>query len=336
MSSNDRHWTDIFGDDATSPAEASTSRPSLDILLSAYLEDPHDLTSEQRQRVESHLETDPESRRMLAEFDLLTSELRNLPEPAAPRSFHLTPADVATPATVHQPTSRKPAGITYLDRLRQATAVAAVLFVAILAADLAVNSVFTGPDSAADSTEQAADREMVTESAELSVLEAPAEDSAESGAVLESAAEEESDIEALTESSEAEDAGDDAASADQTSTDQDAGASSESPLAAVTAGEDGEVTEGGGVDSSEGASDAAELPGRFVPTPTTPPFEAYVEPGKSADESALVAPTSAEVSAQPVDERNYWRAAEFGLAVVIALLIALIIFLPKFNRARRS
>ncbi|MDI3341474.1 MAG: zf-HC2 domain-containing protein [Sphaerobacter sp.] len=112
-----------------------------DELLSAYLagdlEDPA-----AAERIERHLAACARCRAALGELRALRHLLRDLPAPAVPRSFALTP-DMVRPAKV----VAGPWFVRFQPALRWASAVAALLLVLVLTADLLVHQ--TGGDGVA-------------------------------------------------------------------------------------------------------------------------------------------------------------------------------------------
>jgi hypothetical protein len=101
-----------------------------DDLLSAYLNaDAHDPA--ERQRIEAHLAGCERCRRALAGLRVVVSQLQALPSPAPSRSFRLTPAMVPLRVVVPDPWF-----IRFQPGLRRLTAVAALLLVMVVSADL--------------------------------------------------------------------------------------------------------------------------------------------------------------------------------------------------------
>lgn len=101
-----------------------------DELLSAYLDG--DVEDEQTlERIDAHLAQCRECRAALGELRALVQLLGDLPEPAAPRSFALTP-EMVQPANVVP----GPWFVRFQPALRWATAAAAALLVLVLGADL--------------------------------------------------------------------------------------------------------------------------------------------------------------------------------------------------------
>lgn len=266
-------------------------------LLSAYLDDPAALTAEDRARVEEALEHDAATQRAFAELELLTTELQALPDVDIPGSFRLSPSDVSTVETSPS-RSRAQSTPRYIEPIRWAAAAAAILFVIVLSADLVSNSILGGPDQASNSSIESVS-EGAGEDARLAIERATeAEDSASSA--------------------------DQAATAPQMET--EAEEADQESAAGVATEASGNVT------PEPGASGGVVV----SPTPEAYTFEAPVE---ATPEAALVAPESQEaISAESEsdDGQSIWRTIEFSLVVLLAVLIALIIFLPKIHRMRRS
>lgn len=104
-----------------------------DELLSAYLDG--DVEDEQTlERIDVHLAQCRDCREALGELRALVRLLGDLPEPAVPRSFALTP-EMVQPANVVP----GPWFVRFQPALRWATAAAAVLLVLVLGADLALH-----------------------------------------------------------------------------------------------------------------------------------------------------------------------------------------------------
>jgi len=114
-----------------------------DELLSAYLDG--DVEDEQTlERIDAHLAQCRECRAALGELRALVRLLGDLPEPAVPRSFALTP-EMVQPANVVP----GPWFVRFQPVLRLATAAAAALLVLVLGADLLLHQP-GGQESAAE------------------------------------------------------------------------------------------------------------------------------------------------------------------------------------------
>lgn len=108
--------------------------------IAAWLDEPDDLTVEDRATIEEHLAGCVECRQVASELRALSAALAELPEASLPRSFALT-AEQARPVPAIQ---RAPIPIRRSSRwrdrqiaaLRWATAAAAILFVVVLSVDL--------------------------------------------------------------------------------------------------------------------------------------------------------------------------------------------------------
>lgn len=108
--------------------------------IAAWLDEPDDLTVEDRATIEEHLAGCVECGQVASELRALSAALAELPEASLPRSFALT-AEQARPVPAIQ---RAPIPIRRSSRwrdrqiaaLRWATAAAAILFVVVLSVDL--------------------------------------------------------------------------------------------------------------------------------------------------------------------------------------------------------
>jgi len=108
-----------------------------DELLSAYLDNA--LAPGDHLKLEARLAVDLKLRRTLNELRAVKTGLTDLPKVKPPRNFTLTPALAGQPA-------RRPAS-PLIPALNWATTVAAILFVAVLSADLMGNRFLAAPPS---------------------------------------------------------------------------------------------------------------------------------------------------------------------------------------------
>ena len=92
-------------------------------LLSAYLD--NQLSPKDRAQIESRLKTDSKFQRTLAELRAIKTQLRALPMVKPPRSFTLKPENI-----------RSRSAFNWIPILNWSTAVAAILFAAVISVDL--------------------------------------------------------------------------------------------------------------------------------------------------------------------------------------------------------
>lgn len=270
--------------------------PAVD-TLSEYLDRPSGLTQAERETIDRHLASCAECQAVLADLRLMVRALGSLPEMAAPRSFAITPEmlEPATPPVVLRESTQWHA--RHAAKVRWATAVAAALFVFVISADLVTNGLRGGVnhDDTADSGAQ-------TE--QLRYTEAPAATGAEEAATA-----------GVTE--------DAAGQSDET-----AGDSEEPEAEATPASASGAQAEGGSEATAEDDAD--------VSTFSLPSDDAEAVEETPQTESALSAeaasteeePASDAAVRGDADELN-WRIVEVSLALILALLLAVMIGLPK-------
>ena len=112
--------------------------------IAAWLDEPDDLSAEERAAIEEHMTGCAECRQVAVELRALVVALAALPDAELPRSFalpaeHAQPVEAPIPATRREPTPIR-ASSKWHDRqmraLRWATAAAAILFVVVLGVDL--------------------------------------------------------------------------------------------------------------------------------------------------------------------------------------------------------
>lgn len=336
----DKKRHDTPGAGPSPPERASNDPGPVTVeLLSAYLEDPDDLSSGDRELVERELAENADVQRMFRQLDSLTAELGNLPQMEPSRSYRLTPpmlgATEPTRIDHHEAWHMR-----HMDKVRWAAAAAAILFVLVVTADLMTNGLGMGgsmddDDSDAGVMMSADDEESARSPDEEAVADG---DMADEPEVLEELPEEAADDDAAVddqadESDESGDASDDAAGVPEEEADQD---------------------DGGGIDGDPG--DALATPEPPVEeeqeeqeeADTTPDAEIFGEPsddtaqdgGADAEgtpsfgelESAQVEGDTEASATEPEDDRTIWRAIEFSLIIIVAVLLALIIFLPRRHR----
>lgn len=284
--------------DPSGPADGI--HPSVEIL-SEYLDQASELAQAERDAIDHHLAGCGQCQQALTELRLMVRTLGSLPERELPRSFTLTPA-MLEPAKRPEP----PAPIVlqesaqwherHAGKLRWATAVAAMLFVFAISADLVTNN-FAGSD---DSAPAEGDMEVM-----MAQESTPA---------------------AATQSEAAEDA---------RTLDDEVPASEE---AAPASGEGSAAKE-----VPEPESDAATAGDE-------PEVSTYLEPSDDADagseaddEAAVLTMEQEEISGEPAAEARAsddagltrWRIAQVSLALVLAVLLAVMIGVPRQRGRRR-
>lgn len=280
-------------------------------VLSAYLEDPAALDADQRQQVEQALASDPDVRRTFDELDALTSTLADMPELSAPRSYRLTPEMVGerVPAKVIQ------SDVWYLrhmEKVRWAAAAVALLFVLTVSADLVVNGL-----SPSGTSDDAAQGEVIPEAA--------VEDSA-------AGAESDADRDAAADDSDSVEGADAPGEAQEEAVEEEA------------APEELEESDGQASDGDDEAGDSDEPDASILavdPTPTgesagleSPESAADVSPTASDDVTAMRADedNEADTGADGESDRAAWRAVQFGLVLTLAVLLGMILILPRWRR----
>lgn len=110
--------------------------------ISAWLDEPADLSADERFGIEAHLAGCEDCRQVADDLRALVAALAALPEAAVPRPFALGQEHARRPAPVtHREPAASRAASRWYDRqmraLRWATAAAAILFVFVLGIDLA-------------------------------------------------------------------------------------------------------------------------------------------------------------------------------------------------------
>jgi hypothetical protein len=315
-------------------------------LLSAYLDDPADLSDEDRRLVEERLANDAEARRALAELRLIASELGELPAVTAPRSYHLDPSMVPAP----QPIVLQQSAAWYARHsgaVRWATAAAAVVFVFVLGADLVLNGVFSSDSDSGDSSMPAGQAEISVRQDDDDDAESSAGGGADEGAGSDAA---EPDVAELEEGAGEASGGAEPTVAEMEEAEEEAAGAGEAPTEAEAEAEDGGATASGtetGVMAVEAPTEAEESPPAITQGTgegelgATAPLDLEAE---SEDEGETTMFSADERTADALadeddgSDRRAWRIAEFGLVVVLGLLITAMIVLPRLagSSGRRS
>jgi hypothetical protein len=278
--------------------------------LSAYLNrDSADLAV--RRRLEAHLDSCAECRERLAELGAVVRLLHGLESPVPKRSFRLDPSMVSAPPRPEpEPLRIDPWIVRVQPALRRLTAIAAVLLVLLVTADVLTHR------NASDNG-----------SREVSALSS-ASQARDSTSVMSAGG-----AEAASKST--------AAAAQVPVTTAAATAASSSGGGSSISGGSGEAPVTSSVASGEAASTSVAASSA---TDAAGSSEA-VTPAASA---AALAVQQTEASGQPADEaaptpnssthggRSYWRLVELAVGVVVIWLLFLTIVLPRLPRQRRS
>lgn len=286
----------------------SDNHPTVE-RLSEYLDASDDPGTSEREAINRHLTSCQECQTALADLQLMTRTLGALPEREAPRSFAIT-RDMLQPAK----TPEAPQPVVLQEsaqwharnaaRIRWATAVAAMLFVFVISADLLTNGlsgVGTISDDAADDITS-----MNFEDQPEGSLGASAGDEPEP--IPTTAAAQEAQVEEATEEEEA-----------QVESAPPADAPENDPVPESDESEgSGEIS-----DSMPASDDDAEDSDEAMSVRSMQPEDG------SEDLAAEVAETSSDST------HMRWRIAEVSLALVLALLLAVMIGLPKQRGTRR-
>jgi hypothetical protein len=281
----------------TEPAHPS------DDELSAYLNrDNADLAA--RQRLEAHLENCAECRDRLAELRTVVRLLRGFEHPVPKRSFRLDPSMVPAPLPLPEPLRIDPWIVRVQPALRRLTAIAAVLLVLLVTADILThrNSSDNGSRevSALSSASRATDG--------TSVMSAGAAESASKSTAAAA------QVPAAT-----------AASGGGSSS---SGSSAEAPVtssAATSASSEG--TSVSGSSAADATSNEAVTPEASAAALAVQQTEASGQPTAEAAQAP---------NATTHGSRSYWRLVELGVGVVVIWLLFLTIVLPRLPRQRRS
>lgn len=346
MSENDKHRRAFdAGNGPTPPDQASENsgfqadpnQPVNAELLSAYLDNPDDLQPETRRRIEQELATNADARRTLHELEAIVNGLQSLPDIAAPRPYHLTPDMVDAP----EPVKLRETSAWYVrhsETIRWATAAAAILFIFVFTADLVTNGV--GPGSGDGDTADSETEQTTLRSA----------DGGQSGGDDASGASE-AEMQPVPEDDA--DAGGDAAptatpapveAEEESAQDSSGGAEAQEGAAqddaAVTSAEadDGEVAESEEPPVTLNAPEEAATEAQGEAVPEREESDASGDDEAAADTAATEAPAdmftmaSEDADEGSSDSRTIWRAAEFSLIIVLALLLTIMIILPRLDR----
>ena len=296
-------------DDGSDPG--NTLHPDVE-QLSAYLDEPSGIDGIDREAIAGHLATCQTCSEVLADLQMMVQTLGTLPEREAPRSFALSRDMlelVKTPAPGEPVILQESAQwhARHAGKVRWATAVAAMLFVFVISADLVTNGLRGTSDSADDDV--ATLNQSSNGEAEESLGALSAEDPAQipTVAVAEEAPQEESEESAPP-------------AADEYADDMaDTPESAEVPESDEAGDDDGEETamrlEGEEEQAEEDAGDTSMY---------------SVEEEAISDESA-----SKNSSPETDSSQTYWRIAQVSLALILALLLAVMIGLPKQRGPRR-
>lgn len=270
-------------------------------ILSEYLDQAPELAQAERDAIDHHLIGCEQCQRVLNELQLMVRTLGSLPETKAPRSFALRP-EALEPAK----TPKRPAPVVLQEsaqwherhaaKVRWATAVAAMLFVFVISADLVTNGVRGADDSAPG----VAQPEMMQSS------------DAASGGTTPAAASGASEIPTAEIEREARTTGNEAPE----------------PDAEVPASDGSTVEE---------AEDEAEIDTFMLPSDDAEDRE------DTGDDEAAVPMSQELISEEPASEAQAggdssqmrWRIAEVSLALLLAVLLAVMIGLPKQRGRRR-
>ncbi|CAN5277384.1 hypothetical protein BH23CHL1_BH23CHL1_03320 [soil metagenome] len=292
----DRNRRDQSHDGHSGPADGI--HPAVEIL-SEYLGQAPELAQAERDAIDRHLIGCEQCQRVLNELQLMVRTLGTLPEMTAPRSFALRP-EALEPATTPERTApivlqesaqwhERHAG-----KVRWATAVAAMLFVFVISADLVTNGLRGSDDMA-----------MSSGGDQMEVMQATEATPAAAGAAA--------GIPTAEIAPGARTTGEEApASDDEVPESDDSTAAQEESLDEPEVGTFMEPSED--VDSGDDAGGQETLTMQQEATSEEPNSEAQA----SADSSQM-----------------RWRIAEVSLALVLAILLAVMIGLPKQRGRRR-
>lgn len=295
---NDRRYP---SDDGSNPQEAA--HPTVE-QLSEYLDSDVDRNASDHQAIAGHLAHCQDCTEVLADLRAMVHALGTLPDREAPRSFALTPTMVQPATQPAEPVVLQESAqwhARHAAKVRWATAVAAILFVFVISADLLTNTI--GGDWGTSN-----DNDLVASQ--------PASDDEESISAL--AMDEPEPVPTAAVAEEAR-VGDDEAPPELES---DAPESAEVPDSDDAAGD--EPVDDAAVLRSPGddAADEGESDGDVTMF--------SVEEEAISDEPAMEA-TSGDTD----NTQARWRIAQVSLALILALLLAVMIGLPKQRGPRR-
>ena len=294
--------------------------------LSEYLDGAAEFDEAERSAIEGHLTSCQACQAVLDDLRLVVQSLAALPVREAPRSYAIT-HDMLEPATT--PAAPQPVVLQesrqwharHAGKVRWATAVAAMLFVFVISADLVTNGIrptVTGTDdSASDMTmsQPASDADESEESISALAFDEP--DPIPTAATGEGAVPESEEM-PMEESAEVpeSDAPPPAGGEEEAEEEEAVPESAEEPASDDTEQED--ATERSSEDSAGGEDN--EDVSMF-----------------SVDEEAISDEPASENAATGEDSSQLgWRVAEVTLALVLALLLAVMIGLPKQRGTRRG
>lgn len=295
-------------------------------VLAAYVDEPERFEPDVRRQVEEHLADCPECRQTLAELETVVRSLRALPDVEPRHSFRLTPemAGAREPAAFPAP---EPWHLRHLDKVRWAAAAAAVLFVVVLTADLAVNRF--GPTVTDESSAPAAGQieSDTTAPGEAQDGDSDAPESAADAPAMEMEEEEEAASPATEAPAEA-DGGDDAAGAE---------AATETPEASIMGMDPTEAARDRPPTATDGAAATPEAGIMRDSGDEATPAEEALRGADDEESGATVEqlPADAGERQEPSTERQYWRIAEFSLVVLVIVLTAAMLILPRIRRSAR-
>lgn len=307
------------------------SRPLVE-LVSAYLDDRESLSSRELEHVERLLEQDQSARRIHAELRAITGGLANLGPVPAPRSYHLDAEMVGAPQPVVMQETAAWSGARWArhtQKVRWATAAAAILFVFVLGADLALNGLVSDSDGDQDlfQTDQS---EMTGRSADDSDADvgdgaAAVEDDAGDDA---GAGEDAPSTLLVPETSEESDE----AQGDMDSDTSDEAIATEAVEESADESE-AETDAGDGTDAVTGDADDDRPADDSVSEGPDEPAVDAATPGEAGSTEQMFT-FDRDVASETGDggsDRRPWRIAQFSLAVLLGLLITALVVLPRLG-----
>jgi len=281
-----------------------SAHPS-DDELSAYLNrDLADLAA--RQRLEAHLESCAGCRERLAELRTVVRLLRGMESQVPKRSFRLDPSMVSAPLPepVPEPLRIDPWIVRVQPALRRLTAIAAVLLVVLVTADVLTHR--NSPESGSREVSSLSSESQANDS--TSVMSAGAAETASKSTAAAA------QVPAAT-----------AASGGSSSSGGSA------PAVAATSASSGAQAASTSVAASS-ATDAARSSEAATPAASAE-AQALQQTETSGQPPAEAAPTS---SSSAHGGRSFWRLVELAVGVVVIWLLFLTIALPRMLRQRRS
>lgn len=285
----------------TEPAHPS------DDELSAYLNrDSVDLTA--RRRLEAHLETCADCRERLAELRTVVRLLHGMGSPVPKRSFRLDPsmASVPLPAPPPEPVRIDSWIVRAQPALRRLTAIAAVLLVLLVTADILTHR--NSSDNGSREVSALSSASRVTDG--TSVMSAGAAESASKSTAAAA------QVPASTAAS---------TSGSANGGESSASGSSVAPSAAGAAAFS--TTTSGSTASDAASANTTETPAATAAALALQQTEASGQPPAEA----APAPNAATHGG-----RSSWRLVELAVGVVVIWLLFLTIVLPRLSRQRRS